>query len=58
VSRNPRKVNDTDSLVSANLLDVRLTAQAVKVIERPLLTVSARSFLSQSKAMESSSIKA
>ncbi|NDV76575.1 SDR family oxidoreductase [Burkholderia cenocepacia] len=30
VSRNPRKVNDTDSLVSANLLDARQTAQAVK----------------------------
>ncbi len=30
VSRNPRKVNDTDSLVSANLLDTNQTAQAVK----------------------------
>ncbi|MCA8023456.1 SDR family oxidoreductase [Burkholderia metallica] len=30
VSRNPRKVNDTDSLVSANLLDASQTAQAVK----------------------------
>ncbi|PRF67951.1 NAD-dependent dehydratase [Burkholderia multivorans] len=30
VSRNPRKVNDTDTLVSANLLDARQTAQAVK----------------------------
>ncbi|AZQ56329.1 SDR family oxidoreductase [Burkholderia cenocepacia] len=30
VSRNPRKVNDTDSLVSANLLDASQTARAVK----------------------------
>ena len=30
VSRNPRKVNDTDSLVSANLLDAKQTAAAVK----------------------------
>lgn len=30
VSRNPRKVNDTDSLVAANLLDARQTAEAVK----------------------------
>lgn len=30
VSRNPRKVNDTDSLVPANLLDARQTAEAVK----------------------------
>ncbi|MCA4923321.1 MAG: NAD(P)H-binding protein, partial [Methylobacterium sp.] len=30
VSRNPRKVIDTDSLVSANLLDAKQTAQAVK----------------------------
>ncbi|WP_280171643.1 SDR family oxidoreductase [Agrobacterium pusense] len=30
VSRNPRKVNDTDSLVSANLLDAQQTAEAVK----------------------------
>ncbi|MGE0803028.1 MAG: SDR family oxidoreductase [Lautropia sp.] len=30
VSRNPRKVNDTDGLVSANLLDSRQTAEAVK----------------------------
>ncbi len=30
VSRNPRKVNDTDNLVSANLLDARQTAEAVK----------------------------
>lgn len=30
VSRNPRKVNDTDSLVSANLLDAKQTAEAVK----------------------------
>jgi len=30
VSRNPRKVNDTDSLVSANLLDAGQTAEAVK----------------------------
>lgn len=30
VSRNPCKVNDTDSLVSANLLDARQTLDAVK----------------------------
>ncbi|CAB5691539.1 NAD dependent epimerase/dehydratase family [Delftia tsuruhatensis] len=30
VSRNPRKVNDTDSLVPANLLDARQTAEAVR----------------------------
>ena len=30
VSRNPRRVNDSDSLVSANLLDARQTADAVK----------------------------
>ncbi|WP_431825178.1 SDR family oxidoreductase [Burkholderia sp. F1] len=30
VSRNPRKVNDTDSLVSANLLDASQTARAVR----------------------------
>lgn len=30
VSRNPRKVNGTDSLVSANLLDARQTLDAVK----------------------------
>lgn len=30
VSRTPRKVNDTDSLVSANLLDARQTLEAVK----------------------------
>ncbi|RKJ99709.1 SDR family oxidoreductase [Alicycliphilus denitrificans] len=30
VSRNPRKVNETDSLVSANLLDARQTLDAVK----------------------------
>lgn len=30
VSRNPRKVNDTESLVSANLLDAKQTAAAVK----------------------------
>ncbi len=30
VSRTPRKVNDTDALVSANLLDARQTAEAVK----------------------------
>lgn len=30
VSRNPRKVNATDSLVSANLLDARQTSDAVK----------------------------
>lgn len=30
VSRTPRKVNDTDSLVAANLLDARQTAEAVK----------------------------
>ncbi|WGY72919.1 NAD-dependent epimerase/dehydratase family protein [Burkholderia cepacia] len=30
VSRNPHKVNDTDSLVPANLLDAKQTAQAVK----------------------------
>ncbi|WP_343548898.1 NAD-dependent epimerase/dehydratase family protein [Ralstonia sp.] len=30
VSRNPRKVNDTDSVVSANLLDAKQTAAAVK----------------------------
>jgi nucleoside-diphosphate-sugar epimerase len=29
-SRNPRKVNDTDKLVSANLLDARQAADAVK----------------------------
>jgi nucleoside-diphosphate-sugar epimerase len=30
VSRSPRKVNDTDSLVSANLLNAKQTADAVK----------------------------
>lgn len=30
VSRNPRKVNETDALVSADLLDARQTAEAVK----------------------------
>jgi len=30
VSRNPRKVNDTDTLVCANLLDARQTSEAVK----------------------------
>lgn len=30
VSRNPRKVNDTDELVSANLLDAQQTAAAVQ----------------------------
>ena len=30
VSRNPRKVNDTDALVSANLLDAGQTAEAVR----------------------------
>jgi nucleoside-diphosphate-sugar epimerase len=30
VSRNPRKVNETDSLLSANLLDARQTYDAVK----------------------------
>ncbi len=30
VSRNPRKVNEADSLVSADLLDARQTAEAVK----------------------------
>jgi len=30
VSRNPRKVNDTDRLVSANLLDAKQTLDAVK----------------------------
>lgn len=30
VSRNPRKVNDTDSLVSADLLDARQTLDAVR----------------------------
>ncbi|CAJ0821537.1 SDR family oxidoreductase [Ralstonia flaminis] len=30
VSRNPRKVNDTDTLVPANLLDAKQTAEAVK----------------------------
>lgn len=30
VSRNPRKVNDTDTLVSANLLDAKQTLGAVK----------------------------
>src|SRR6185312_7452210 len=30
VSRNPRKVNDTDTLVSADLMDSRQTAEAVK----------------------------
>ena len=30
VSRTPRKVNDTDSLVSANLLDAEQTTEAVK----------------------------
>ena len=30
VSRNPRKVNETDGLVSANLLDARQTLEAVK----------------------------
>jgi nucleoside-diphosphate-sugar epimerase len=30
VSRNPRKVNDTDNLQAANLLDARQTADAVK----------------------------
>lgn len=30
VSRTPRKVNDTDTLVSANLLDAKQTAEAVR----------------------------
>ena len=30
VSRNPRKVNDTDNLVSANLLDAQQTLNAVR----------------------------
>ncbi|MDI6927015.1 NAD-dependent dehydratase, partial [Escherichia coli] len=30
VSRHPRKVNDTDTLVSANLLDAKQTLDAVK----------------------------
>jgi nucleoside-diphosphate-sugar epimerase len=30
VSRNPRKVNDTDTLLSADLLDAKQTAEAVK----------------------------
>lgn len=30
VSRNPRKVHDTDQLVSANLMDADATADAVK----------------------------
>ncbi|WP_199031184.1 SDR family oxidoreductase [Ralstonia sp. ASV6] len=30
VSRNPRKVNDTDTLVPANLLDAKQTTEAVK----------------------------
>jgi uncharacterized protein YbjT (DUF2867 family) len=30
VSRTPRKVNETDMLVSANLLDAKQTAEAVK----------------------------
>jgi len=30
VSRNPRKVNDTDAVASADLLDARQTAEAVK----------------------------
>lgn len=30
VSRTPRKVNDTDNLMSANLLDAKQTAEAVK----------------------------
>ncbi|MBY4766160.1 NAD-dependent epimerase/dehydratase family protein [Burkholderia ambifaria] len=30
ISRNPRKVNDTDTLVSANLLDAKQTLHAVK----------------------------
>ena len=30
VSRNPRKINDTDTIVSADLLDARQTVEAVK----------------------------
>lgn len=39
VSRNPRKVHDTDQLVSANLLDADATAEAVKGSEVAYLTV-------------------
>lgn len=39
VSRNPRKVNDTDSIFSANLLDAEKTDEAVKGSERAYLTV-------------------
>ena len=39
VSRNPRKVHDTDQLVSANLLDADATAKAVKGSEVAYLTV-------------------
>lgn len=39
VSRNPKKVNDTDTLFSANLLDKRKTEEAVKGSEIAYLTV-------------------
>ena len=39
VSRNPKKVNDTDNLFSANLLDKQKTEEAVKGSEIAYLTV-------------------
>ncbi|MGO4921245.1 NAD-dependent epimerase/dehydratase family protein [Maribacter spongiicola] len=39
VSRNPKKVNDTDTLFSANLLDKHKTEEAVKGSEIAYLTV-------------------
>ncbi|WP_423998547.1 NAD-dependent epimerase/dehydratase family protein [Maribacter sp. IgM3_T14_3] len=39
VSRNPKKVNDTDTLFSANLLDKQKTEEAVKGSEIVYLTV-------------------
>jgi nucleoside-diphosphate-sugar epimerase len=39
VSRHPRKVHDTDQLVSANLMDAAATADAVKGSEIAYLTV-------------------
>ncbi|WP_282049742.1 NAD-dependent epimerase/dehydratase family protein [Maribacter aquivivus] len=39
VSRNPKKVNDTDTLFSANLLDKQKTEEAVKGSEIAYLTV-------------------
>lgn len=39
VSRNPKKVNDTDHLFSANLLDARATGEAVEGSSIAYLTV-------------------